>query len=131
MLGQSFRWPSGCEASGLGRWVVYACGVGSIEERVGRNEAIFREVNERIVETNYELDVLRLSIVCECAEAGCVEEIRIGAEDYRRAREEAAVFIVIPDHALPAVEDVVFAGDGFVFVRKRGQAAEAAEQAFS
>ena len=103
----------------------------TIEERVGRNEAIFREVNERIVETNDELDLSRLSIVCECAEASCAEQIRIDQVDYRRAREQAAVFIVVPDHVLPAVEDVVFAGEGFVFVRKRGEAAEAAEQAFS
>jgi hypothetical protein len=105
--------------------------VGTIEERVGRNEAIFREVNERIVETNDELDLSRLSIVCECAEAGCAEKIAIAAPEYRRGREEAAVFIVIPDHVLAAVEDVVFAGEGFVFVRKRGEAAEAAEEAAS
>lgn len=105
--------------------------MGTVEERVGRNEAIFREVNERIVEVGGELDVSRLAIVCECADAVCAAVIEIRVPDFRRAREEAAAFIVIPEHVLAAVEDVVFAGDGFVFVRKRGQAAEAAEQIVS
>jgi hypothetical protein len=105
--------------------------VGTVEERVGRNEAIFREVNKRMAEVGEELDVSRLRIVCECADVACVARIELDVADYGRAREEATVFIVIPEHVLVAVEDTVYTGDGFVFVRKRGQAAEAAEEAAS
>jgi hypothetical protein len=111
--------------------VVYAAGVGTVEERVGRNEAIFRQVNERIVEVGDELDASRLAIVCECADAACAASIEISLSDYRRAREESAVFIVIPEHLLAGLEEAMFADERSVFVRKRGQAAEAAEQADS
>jgi hypothetical protein len=103
--------------------------VGTVEERVGRNEAIFRSVNERIAEVSGELDIPRLEIVCECADAECAARFSIEVEDYRRAREDEKVFIVVPEHVLSAVEETVFAGQGFVFVRKHGQAAEAAEHA--
>jgi hypothetical protein len=65
--------------------VVEAAGVGTVEERVGRNEAIFRQVNERIVELGGELDVSWLAIVCECADAPCAAVIEISVADYRRA----------------------------------------------
>jgi hypothetical protein len=103
--------------------------VGSVEERVGRNEAIFRHVNERITEMADDLAVTTLRIVCECADPGCAEGIEIRIDQYRLAREDDAVFIVVPEHILSAVEDVVYEGTGFVFVRKRGQAAEVAEEA--
>jgi hypothetical protein len=104
-------------------------GVASVEERVGSNEAIFRHVNERITEMADDLAVTTLQIVCECADVGCAEAIEIRSGQYRRAREDDAVFILVPEHVLSAVEDVVYEGSGFVFVRKRGEAAEAAEEA--
>ena len=104
-------------------------GVGTVEERVGRNEAIFRHVNERITELTDELAVTKLQIVCECADGGCVAAIEVRSDEYRRAREDEQVFIVVPEHVLAAVEEVVYEGKGFVFVRKSGQAAEAAKEA--
>ena len=45
-------------------------------ERVGLNEAVFREVNERIEDLAEKLDLedRPLDLVCECGDANCVEQ---------------------------------------------------------
>jgi hypothetical protein len=101
----------------------------SVEDRVGKNEAIFRHVNERIAELSASFDSEVLELFCECADGACVERLHVGAADYERARSEEATFIVAPAHVVPSLEEVVFEGDGFVFVRKHGEAAAAAENA--
>ena len=103
--------------------------MGSVEERVGKNEALFREVNERIAELNETFAGETLEVLCECADRGCTARIELAVDDYRRVRSVEATFVVLPGHVLPQVEEVVLAGDGFVFVRKHGEAAEAARAA--
>jgi hypothetical protein len=103
--------------------------MGTVDERVGQNEAIFRQVNERIAELgeHYQLGVLE--IVCECADMDCVERITLPVADYEAARRDDAMFIVVAEHVDRRVEQVTFEGHGFVFVRKNGDAAEAAREA--
>lgn len=100
------------------------------DERVGRNEALFREVNERIEDLNKTFAVLTETflVVCECGDGTCVEQIELQTGDYERVRRDGATFIVVPGHELPDVEDVVDRRDGYVVVRKReGGPAELAE----
>jgi hypothetical protein len=98
-------------------------------ERVGRNEAIFRHVNEKIVELSAAHESQTLEIVCECADHACAERLTIGARDYELARSEAATFIVAPGHVVEgSEEDVVLRTEAFWLVNKRGAAAEAAEE---
>jgi hypothetical protein len=84
------------------------------------NEALFREVNERIEGVNNAFAVVTgtMSIVCECGAAGCVEQIVISHKAYEELRADPTLFAVVPDHEVPDVEDVVDRRDGYDVVRK-------------
>jgi hypothetical protein len=85
-------------------------------ERLARNEAVFREVNERIEELTREGQWLDL--VCECGNADCTEPVRLTVSDYERVRQEPTDFLVAPGHLIPEIERVVAAGAGYEVVRK-------------
>ena len=90
------------------------------ERRIGANEAIFREVNERVEEINRTFSTLTesMEIMCECGSVRCAQMISIPAADYQRMRSDSALFAVVPGHAIPDVEDVVERHEGFEVVRK-------------
>jgi hypothetical protein len=57
------------------------------ERRVIRNEALFREVNERIEDVSE--DVSRadfIEFLCECGEEACIERIELSREEYEDIR---------------------------------------------
>ncbi|HSL64214.1 MAG TPA: hypothetical protein VK874_06095 [Gaiellaceae bacterium] len=89
--------------------------------RVGLNEALFREVNERIrdVSESFVSAPQELSIVCECGHLDCAEQISIPVGEYERVRAQPTTFAVLPGHVIPDLEDVVETTDGYVVVRKR------------
>ena len=89
--------------------------------RVGANEAVFRQVNERIEELNesFETFTETFKVVCECGDAECLDQITITATAYNDVRADAALFIVVPGHADPEVEAVVDNNDDYEVVRKR------------
>jgi hypothetical protein len=92
------------------------------QERVARNEALFREVNERIQQLTGDLRAGEgsLTIVCECGDGGCVDRLEVDAPTYERVRADAHRFIVASGHELPDVEDVVEELATCVIVSKRG-----------
>ena len=98
--------------------------------RVGKNEEVFREVNEQIESLNramVAIGVQTMHIVCECGDLACIEQLVVEIPDYERIRSDAACFIVAPGHELPDVEDVVEKTDAFSVVRKHeGDPARAA-----
>jgi hypothetical protein len=89
--------------------------------RIGLNESVFREVNERLQELadKFELQEETLDLVCECGSIDCDQRIRVSAADYERVRAESTRFVVVPGHELPDVEDIVQHGKGFDVVEKR------------
>lgn len=94
--------------------------IGVDGERAARNEAIFREVNERIERLERQLggdDDLQL--VCECSNERCTERIVVGRSEYERVRAVPTQFIVVPQHVDRSVEEVVDRRDGFAVVAKR------------
>ena len=95
--------------------------------RIGLNESVFREVNERLQELadKFELREEALDLVCECGSIDCDQRIRVSAGDYEQVRAESTRFVVVPGHELPEVEDVVRHGDGFDVVEKRAGIPEA------
>ena len=105
--------------------------VESWKERAGRNEAIFREVNESIAKLEEQLDSGSDSLpaICECAQADCVTQIEILLEEYENVRRHADWFIVAPGHELLNVEQVIAQEDGYMIVEKLGIAAAAADSA--
>ena len=90
-------------------------------EQVGRNEEIFRQVNEQVHGLNDAFGALAgtMTMVCECGDAECIEQIHLDAETYARVRADAALFVVRTGHGAPDVELVVEDGADYQVVRKR------------
>jgi hypothetical protein len=91
------------------------------ERKLGLNEAMFREVNERLEELNRTFADFtdQLQVVCECADMACAEMIDVPAADYERIRSDSLLFIIVPGHEIADVEDVVEEHETFEVVRKR------------
>ncbi len=103
----------------------------SREERIGLNEAVFREVNERIEDLaeTFDLRTQSLDLICECGDAACVERISMTHDEYMELRSDAHQFAVHPGHEYQDVESVVARLKGYDVVRKdRGVPAQIAEQ---
>jgi hypothetical protein len=99
--------------------------------RIGKNEALFREVNERIERVTETLQAPgdRIRILCECGSQSCTEGIDVPLADYERIRSDSELFFVRPGHERPDVEDVVERGGEFDVVRKKsGDPSELARQ---
>ena len=89
-------------------------------ERIGLNEAVFREVNERIsgLADQFGLEEEPLDLVCECGDPGCVERISISRKEYEQLRANPTHFAVFPGHELLDFEDVVERNRTYDVVRK-------------
>ena len=90
------------------------------ERRVGRNEALYRQVNERIEEINDAFSSITGSfqIVCECAELECMTHLDVSRELYEQTRAYPTRFIVRPGHEQLEFEDVVEAHADYCVVEK-------------
>jgi hypothetical protein len=101
------------------------------QRRKAQNEAVFREVNERIEVLHKQFameDDEPLHIVCECDRVDCTERLEVTIERYERVRADATTFLVATGHEDDAVEDVVDTGGGYLVVRKHpGEPAQVAE----
>jgi hypothetical protein len=99
--------------------------LGQTQQRVAGNEALFREVNERMAEAaehfagTAEDERAPLDFVCECGRAGCAEKMAMSLAEYERVRSEATHFAVVPGHELPEVERVVERHATYLVVEKR------------
>jgi hypothetical protein len=108
--------------------------VSASEERVARNEALFREFNERVEDVaatfdpQGEGDALRIDFVCECGDLACLERLELTRAAYEEVRSDPRRFVVAPGHDNPEVERVVSRGDGYLVVEKVDEAAEVATE---
>ncbi len=99
--------------------------------RVGLNEALFREVNERIEAVSESLQITNetIAILCECGDESCTERVDVGLADYERIRDDGELFFIRPGHQADDVEDVVERNSGWEVVRKKpGEPAEFARK---
>jgi hypothetical protein len=98
-------------------------------ERQGRNESLFREVNERIAEVNQTFHVAgRSEFLCECSREECKEPVSISIDEYEGIRRESTRFFVLPGHEDLSVERVIDRNERYVVVEKVGDAADEAEE---
>jgi hypothetical protein len=100
------------------------------ERRLARNEALFRGVNEKVVEVSGEPGGpdTPLEIVCECGREDCVNQVVVTLAEYERVRSAPTHFVVKPGHELSEVDRVVEQTDRFAVVEKEeGEAAVARE----
>ncbi|MDQ3993911.1 MAG: hypothetical protein M3265_03855 [Actinomycetota bacterium] len=93
------------------------------KDRLAKNEALFRDVNERVREID-ERQVVATGtdtlwdFLCECGHADCTQPISLRIDEYERARSSPVLFAVVPGHERPEVERVVEANERFVLVEK-------------
>jgi hypothetical protein len=104
------------------------------ERRIGRNEGLFRVVNERLKGLNEGFGMLTgdFQIVCECGDGTCVEQILIASGEYSRIRADATLFVLVHGHEDATAEAVVEDDQAaYLVVRKRpgAPAVQAAESA--
>jgi hypothetical protein len=90
------------------------------ERRLGENEVLYREVNERVrdLQQSFALGDELVQFVCECARLDCTERISLTIAEYEHVRSDPALFALKHGHELPDVETVVEENDRFVVIRK-------------
>lgn len=100
-----------------------------LQERLGANEAVFREINEGIERGQWpgEEDA-PVSFRCECARLGCSELIELSTHEYEAVRSNPRRFLVLPGHERLEVETVVERRPGYLVVEKLDQAGERAAE---
>ena len=88
--------------------------------RVGENEALFREVNERVREVAESFSVVSeyADFVCECGDGVCTKRIAMTLAEYELVRSDPRRFVIVDGHEAPAVERVVERGERFSVVEK-------------
>jgi acetone carboxylase gamma subunit len=95
-------------------------------ERAAANEALLREVNDRIEDVGERLRVLpedeRLDFRCECGQSGCDAMISMSVREYVHVRSDNDRFAVTPGHEDTRIERVVERRDGYLIVDKRPEA---------
>ena len=97
-------------------------------ERQGRNESLFREVNERIAEVNQTFQVEgRSEFLCECSREECRDPVWISIDEYEGVRRESTRFFVLPGHEDQSVERVIERNERYLVVEKIGEAATEAD----
>jgi hypothetical protein len=98
------------------------------DERLAGNEALFREVNERVAEvaTHFlEIDTREaIGFTCECARAECAEPIPVTAAEYEAIRAESTRFAVAPGHEDPEIERIIERRPTYLIVEKRDEEAQ-------
>jgi hypothetical protein len=89
-------------------------------KKVARNQAMYRQVNERMEDLNDAIGEVSgaFVVVCECADAMCAEQIGMSREAYERTRANPTQFIVRPGHQAADVEEVVATEAEYVVVEK-------------
>ena len=94
------------------------------EERVARNEALFREFNERV--ERLAGDSPRIDFLCECGDLDCLERLSLTRTTYEQVRSDPRRFVVAPGHEDTDIARVVARREGYVVVEKTADAARVA-----
>jgi hypothetical protein len=108
--------------------------MGAREERLAGNEALFREVNERVAEVaehfiEVETHSDPVEFNCECGSADCTEQMAMTLHEYEAVRAAPNRFAVVPGHELPEIERVVDRHSTYLIVEKQDDdAAEVARE---
>jgi hypothetical protein len=89
-------------------------------KRVGLNEVLFREVNERLRELGDAFSTVteEADFVCECGDGSCTKHVRMPLPEYEEIRADPKRFFVVAGHELPEYEKVVSEHDAYFVVEK-------------
>jgi hypothetical protein len=98
------------------------------EKRLAQNEALFREVNERVNDLATDHGVASVhEYLCECANADCTFRVRLDPSEYEAVRGDPKQFLVLPLHFTPEIESLVAEHEEYWVVRKSGEAGDYVE----
>jgi hypothetical protein len=88
--------------------------------RVGRNEVVFRQVNERLRELGegFSLVAEHAEFVCECGDPNCTDHVQMTLGAYEEVRSDPKRFFLIPGHEELEFERIIEEKDGYVIVEK-------------
>jgi hypothetical protein len=93
--------------------------VDSRQQRVAKNEALFRRVNERIEEINEALaGDSEAEFLCECGNDDCTEPVSLTLSEYEEVRSNPTHFLIAHGHDVVDVERVVRETDRYAVVEK-------------
>jgi hypothetical protein len=99
-------------------------------EAVARNDALFRDANERINDVARSFDPddgALLPFLCECADVRCTEVVQLSAREYEELRRDPTRFATAPGHeGGDTSARVVAENDRYATVEKLGAAARVA-----
>ena len=101
------------------------------EERIARNDAIFRSANEELRRSADELDIEgMLPFLCECGEPTCTTVTQLTRGEYEAVRAGPRHFLNVPGHEVVAkgIARVVARHDRYVVVEKTGKAGDIADE---
>jgi hypothetical protein len=108
----------------------YGGGMSLWEERAARNEALFREVNDRVEGLHAPTEPRGTAdFICECADDSCTTRITVPLDTYERVRSNSRHFLVKPGHEKLHLEEVIESEADFLVVSKNApDAARIAEE---
>jgi hypothetical protein len=89
-----------------------------------KNEALFREINERLQDLN--IDFGTSEWVCECSDLECVGRIEMTDAAYEEVRRDGTHFALLVGHEQIDIERVVARHGGYVIAEKTGIGGELA-----
>jgi hypothetical protein len=94
-------------------------------DRMAKNEALFRSVNERVKDLSDRLSLVDVAdgpsveeYLCECVDVECMERVQVRGEEYERVRSNPLWFFVALGHVAPEIERVVDENERFAVVEK-------------
>jgi hypothetical protein len=91
-----------------------------MQERIARNEATFRRINEDIERgRDTEDDATLIGFICECGQIDCSRLIELTPAEYEHVRSDPCRFAIVNGHEIPAVESVIERHDRYAVVSKR------------
>ncbi len=87
-------------------------------ERLARNQALFREVNERLLELTEGFHDGSMQFVCECSHEDCTLTVNMNHDEYESVRARSTFFVVASGHEILEVEKIIDNRDGWTIVQK-------------
>lgn len=101
------------------------------KQRIAKNEASFREINERLSQDLRQVphSPELLEFICECGSQRCEQHVQLSRREYEQLRLDSRRFAVVPGHVIPDTERVVSSSTRFDVVEKQGEAIDVADAA--
>lgn len=100
------------------------------EERIARNDAIFRDANEQISATAIQHGTdedQAVPFLCECADDHCTKIVPLLLSEYEDVRTESRQFLTVIGHErFEGLVEIISTNHNHLVVRKSGRAGDIA-----